>query len=373
MKNPSLQSQRRWLLAVAIPCVLGAAACKRNVAEVAEPPASVGAASGNAEAANAEPVETQPVTLLEVPRTLRLTGTLRGDREADLAANASGRVLRVEIERGAQVKPGQVLAKLDVRAATLSASEARAQADSARAQEEQARDECGRYEKLKERGAISDLEYQQKVTQCRTLPLTAQAAGARAELAAQNVGDGIIRAPFAGLIAERFIEVGQYVRQDSKIASIVSVDPIRLELAVPEAEVARVSVGAVVTFGVSAYPGKRFSGKIRYVSGVVRSSTRDLVVEAVCDNPDRTLMPGMFADVELNVGSQKLPSVPKAALVSRDEQARLFVLNGGRLEERVVALGPELGDRVSVVKGVSLEDKVVVSDAARLANGQVVQ
>jgi membrane fusion protein, multidrug efflux system len=372
MKNSSLSSQRLWLLAVAVPCVLGAAACKRSAAEVAEPAPSA-ASSSNSEAGSADPVRTEPVSLLEVPRTLRLTGTLRGDREADLAANASGRVLSVAIERGVQVKPGQVLAKLDVRAATLSASEARAQADSARAQEEQARDECGRYEKLKERGAISDLEYQQKVTQCRTLPLTAQAASARADLAAQNVGDGIIRAPFAGLIAERFIEAGQYVRQDSKIATIVSVDPIRLELAVPEAEVAKVSEGAVVTFGVAAHPGRRFNGKIRYVSGVVRASTRDLVVEAVCDNRERLLMPGMFADVELNVGSQKLPSVPKGALVSRDEHSRLFVLNGGRLEERVVALGPALGERVSVVKGVSLEDKVVVSDATRLANGQVIQ
>lgn len=378
MKNSTSHSHRLWLLALAVPCVLGVAACKRSAAEVAEPPSSAVAAS-NHEAATAaplrsdEPLKTEPVSLLEVPRTLRLTGTLRGDREADLAANASGRVLSVAIERGDAIKPGQVLAKLDVRAARLSASEARAQADSARAQEEQARDECARYEKLKERGAISDLEYQQKVTQCRTLPLTAQAAGARAELAAQNVGDGIIRAPFGGLVAERFIEVGQYVRQDSKVASIVSVDPIRLQLAVPEAEVARVSVGAVVTFGVAAYPGRRFSGTIRYVSGVVRASTRDLVVEAVCDNPDRLLMPGMFADVELEVGSQKLPSVPKAALLSRDVQARLFVLNGGRLEERVVALGPSLGERVSVVKGVNLDEKVVVSDASRLANGQVIQ
>ncbi|HTV22426.1 MAG TPA: efflux RND transporter periplasmic adaptor subunit [Polyangiaceae bacterium] len=363
MKKSTLGTQRRWLLAMALPCALGASACKRSVAEVAEPAAAAAPVS----------VQTEAVSVLEVPRTLRLTGTLRGDREADLAANATGRVLSVAIERGVQVKPGQVLAKLDVRAATLSASEARAQADSARAQEEQARDECGRYEKLKERGAISDLEYQQKVTQCRTLPLTFQAASARADLAAQNVGDGIIRAPFAGLIAERFVEVGQYVRQDTKVATIVSVDPIRLELAVPEADVARVSEGAVVSFGVSAYPGRRFEGKIRYVSGVVRSSTRDLVVEAVCANPERLLKPGMFADVELNVGSQKLPSVSKGALLARDEQSRLFVVSGGRLEERVVALGPTLGERVSVLRGVSLEDRVVVSDPSQLANGQVVE
>lgn len=353
--------RRLWPFPAALALALGAPGCKHSAAgEVERAPAQAAPAS----------VHTEAVSLVEVPRTLRLTGTLRGDREADLAANAAGRVLSVAIERGVQVKTGQVLAKLDVRAATLSASEARAQAESARAQEEQARDECARYEKLKERGAISDLEYQQKVTQCRTLPLSVQAASARADLAAQNVGDGIIRAPFAGLVAERFVEVGQYVRQDSKVATLVSVDPIRLQLAVPEADVARVAEGAVVSFGVAAYPGRRFTGTIRYVSGVVRATTRDLVVEAVCDNPERLLKPGMFADVELDVGTQKLPGVPTSALISKDEQSRLFVLHGDRLEERVVALGPARGDRVSVLKGVSIGERVVVSDPSQLSNGQ---
>lgn len=365
MKKHNRRSTPLWVMvcALGLPGVALASGCKRSAAEVAPTRASTPPVA----------VKTEPATSLEVPRALRLTGTLRGDREADLAANATGRVLKVTIERGVQVKPGQVLAILDVRAATLSATEARAQAASAMAQEEQAKDECARYEKLKERGAISDLEYQQKVTQCRTLPLSAQAASARADLAAQNVGDGVIRAPFAGIIAERFIEVGQYVRQDSKVATIVSLDPLRLELAVPEAAVSKVTQGAVVTFGVSGYPDRRFTGKVRYVSGVVRSSTRDLVVEALVDNPERLLLPGMFADVELMAGSQKLPSVPRGSLVSRDTQSRVFVVNGGRLEERVVALGPTQGDRVSVVRGVNVDEQVVVSDPSQLSNGQAVE
>ena len=163
-KNWTTGARGLWLLAAMVPCALSASACKRSVAEEAEPPSATAAPA-------LVSVQTELVSPLDVPRTLRLTGTLRGDREADLAANASGRVLQVMIERGVAVKAGQVLAKLDVRAATLSASEARAQAESARAQEQQALDECGRYEKLKERGAISDLEYQQKITQCRTLIL----------------------------------------------------------------------------------------------------------------------------------------------------------------------------------------------------------
>jgi membrane fusion protein (multidrug efflux system) len=365
--NMKSTRKRSWPMSLACLASLvglaGLPGCKRSAAEVGESP--------NARALAAPvKVQTEAASVIEVPKTLRLTGTLRGNREADLAANATGRVLSVGIERGVQVKPGQVLAKLDVRAATLSASEARAQAASARTQQDLARDECDVYAKLRERGALSDLEYAQRVAQCKVLPLTAEAASARADLAAQNVGDGIIRAPFEGIIAERFIEVGQYVRQDSKVATIVSLDPIRLELAVPEADTARVSVGAVVSFAVAAYPGRRFEGKIRFISGVVRATTRDLVVEAVVENPDRLLLPGMFADVSLNAGSQQQPSVPKSALVVRNDQPRVFVVTGGRLEERVVALGPALGERVAVLRGVNVNDQVVVSDPSALINGQ---
>jgi membrane fusion protein (multidrug efflux system) len=318
-------------------------------------------------------VQTEVARSIEVPRTLRLTGTLRGDRETDLAANANGRVLATSVERGEQIKPGQVLARLDTRAASLSAAEARAQADSTRAQEEQARGECDRYEQLKAKGAISDLEYQQKITQCRTLPLSVQAAAARAALAAQNVGDGVIRAPFAGVVTERFIEVGQFVRQDSRVVTIVSVDPLRLQIAVPEAQVASVKEGADVAFSVAAFPGRKFAGKVRFVSGALRSTTRDLIAEALVPNAERLLLPGMFADVELVIGSQKLPSVPARALREQDEQTRLFAVVAGRLEERVVAVGPRVGDRVAVTRGVAETDQVVVSDLAALVNGRKVR
>ncbi|RYZ05025.1 MAG: efflux RND transporter periplasmic adaptor subunit [Myxococcales bacterium] len=318
-------------------------------------------------------VKTAPVTSIEVPRTLRLTGTLRGDRETDLAANASGRVLSTTVERGEQIKPGQVLAKLDTRALALSAADARAQAESIRAQEQQAQGECERYEQLKARGAISDLEYQQKITQCRTLPLNVQAATARAALAAQNVGDGVIRAPFAGVVTERYVEVGQYVRQDSRIVTIVSADPLRLQITVPESQVASVKEGANVTFAVAAYPERRFEGKVRFVSGALRSTTRDLVAEAIVPNPDRLLIPGMFADVELTVGSQKSASVPVAATREADEQTRVFVVTAGRLEERIVAVGPKVGDRIAIVRGVKEGEQVVVSDLTGLANGRKVR
>jgi len=128
-----------------------------------------------------------------------------------------------------------------------------------------------------------------------------------------------------------------------------------------------------LTFTVAAYSGRTFTGKVRFVSGALRATTRDLVVEAIVPNPERLLLPGMFADVELTVGSQRLPSVPERALSELDEQSRVFVVAGGRLEERVVALGPKQDGRISIVRGVKDGEQVVVSDVKGLSNGRRVR
>lgn len=350
-------------LALMLVLASGNAACKRAPQKKADASAVKAPVS----------VQTTLASEVEVPATLRLTGSLRGFRETDLAANAAGRVTRTDVERGATVVAGQVLAQLDIRAAALSANEARANAGSVRAQESQAKLECGRYQQLKAKGAISDMEYDRVSTQCRTLPLSAEAASARAALAAQNVGDGAIRAPFPGVVTERFVDVGEYVRQDTRIATLVSLDPLRLEMAVPESGVASVKEGATVTFQVVAYPERRFTGAIRFVSGAVRPTTRDLVVEAIVPNTDKTLLPGMFANIELTIGQRKLPGIPKTAILERDGKSNVFVVANGRLEQRVLALGPEAsGGAVSVLKGVTVGEKVVTDNPATLSNGQPV-
>jgi membrane fusion protein (multidrug efflux system) len=128
--------------------------------------------------------------------------------------------------------------------------------------------------------------------------------------------------------------------------------------------------GGELSFLVGAYPERRFTGTIRFVSGVVRATTRDLVVEAVVPNKERLLLPGMFADVQLTVGQRKLPTVPKRALIMRDDEAHAFLVVGDRLEERVLALGPELGDRVAVTRGASDGERIVTAQLESLKNGQ---
>lgn len=318
-------------------------------------------------------VDTTEAREQPMPRTLALTGTLRGERQTDLAANANGRVIETLVERGAEVKKGAVLARLDVRAAALSAAEAQANVDVARAQEETATRECERYKGLLATGAISQAEYDKTSDLCRSSPLFVAAAAARMRTVSQGIGDGQIVAPFNGMISERFVEVGEYVRQDSKVVSLVAIDALRLEFTVPEANVGAVKEGGALTFTVTAYPGRPFSGTVRFISAALRETTRDLVAEAKVENADRALRPGMFASIALATGEAPSTVVARDAIVLKDGRARVFAVVDGRLEERVVQIGAEKGDMVAVLRGVRAGDKLVLKPSEALQNGQAVE
>ena len=122
-----------------------------------------------------------------------------------------------------------------------------------------------------------------------------EAARARVALARKAVADTAVRAPFTGLVAERLVSVGDYVTRGTRVATVVRVDPLRVELTVPEQYVSLVKVGQPVRLTVDAYPGEEFAATVRFVSPSLRSDQRALTVEAIAPNADGRLKPGLFA------------------------------------------------------------------------------
>jgi RND family efflux transporter MFP subunit len=345
-------------LAGSLPLVTG---CKR--ASATEP-----------NAVKQAPVEvvTEAATPLDTPRVLRLTGTLRGARETDLAANVAGRVLSIGIERGQTIAKNALIAQVDVRSASLALAEAKVAVQNSKMQEAINQADCARYEQLRAGGAVTELEYDQVTAKCKTAPLNREAAEARQSIAAKNVGDGVIRAPFAGVVTDRFVEVGEYVQASSRVVSIAEVDGLKLEFSLPEQNFPNVKIGADVAFNVAAYGTQRFAGKVTHVAGAVRE-TRDVIVEALVANPDRKLLPGMFAEVEVATGHEPLPSVPKSATFEANGKLNVLVVKGGLLEQRVLQPAPEINGRIPIRRGVELGELVVKTYAPALKNGQPVK
>ncbi len=127
-----------------------------------------------------------------------------------------------------------------------------------------------------------------------------------------------------------------------------------------------------MTFTVPTYPNRSFTGTVRFISSAVRETTRDMIAEAVVDNVDRALRPGMFASVSLLVGEAPLPVIPKTSVVEKDGRTHVFAVVEQRLEERVVQIGAPKGDLVSVVRGLRTGEKVVIAPTETNHNGQTV-
>jgi len=321
---------------------------------------------------NAVPVKSAKVAALTIPRTLQLTGVLRGARETDLAANVAGRVLSTRVEPGQSVKKGDLLALVDVSAASLALAEAKVQVETTRTQEAIHKSDCDRYDRLKAAGVVSDLEYDQVTAKCKTAPLSVEAARARQNVAAKNVGDGAIRSPFTGVVTERFVEVGEYVQASSRVVSLAQVDDLKLVFSVPEQNFPDIKQDAEVKFRVAAYGDQTFSGRVVHISGAVRD-TRDVLVEAVVSNPDGKLLPGMFTEVQLNIGQETLPTLPKSAVFEQNGKLNAFVVKDGKIEQRVVQPAATQGDQVPVRRGIKVGEQVVVAEVDKLDNGQAVR
>jgi membrane fusion protein, multidrug efflux system len=350
------------LTTLGVLALAAAAGCAR--AGASEPQQHPAAACDAPLAVSIAVVDQKPIA-----RALVLTGTLTPNRKSDVAADAAGKVISAPIERGSVVAAGAPLVRLDRRSAQLGDEEARAQAASARTQQTLAETECTRADKLFAAGALNQADHDRAHAQCEASRLQATAAGARARLAGKSLGDAIVRAPFRGVIADRLVSEGEYVRAETRVATLVEIDPLRLELSVPEAAVGALTRAKDVRFEVAAFPGETFEGRVRYVGPAVRRQSRDLLVEAVVANPQRRLLPGMFATARLVLGSEPRPIVPAAAVKREGEVDRVYVVAGGRAEERLVSLGAREADGFAVVSGLRPGERVVAPIVAGLTDG----
>jgi RND family efflux transporter MFP subunit len=366
-----------------------------QAAEPAPPPLSVAAVAASE----------QPIA-----RFIRATGSLTADEQADVAAETPGRVIGTPIERGTQVKAGQELIRLSptendaqVREAEANAAQIEArlglaaqstfdvnavpEVQNANAAYKLAQSEFARIQSLLDQRVVSQSEFDQRSTQMEAMRQQVEVAkntaaqqyqalqGARARitLARKTLADTVVRAPFSGVVAQRLVSVGDYVTKGMKVAVVVRVDPLRVELTVPEQFVSAMGTGQPVSFQVDAYPNRTFEGKVRFVSPSLETAQRALTVEAIVPNPGGELKPGLFASALIEQPT-KTPGVlvPLASVQTTAGTSRVFVVNGDRVEERLVTVGQAVDQLVEITRGLKSGEKVATTNVPQLIDGQKV-
>ncbi|HEY0800226.1 MAG TPA: efflux RND transporter periplasmic adaptor subunit, partial [Steroidobacteraceae bacterium] len=208
---------------------------------------------------------------------------------------------------------------------------------------------------------------------------------ARAQVAAQQalIEEKIVRAPFAGRLGIRQVDIGQYLTAGTAIVTLQALDPILVDFYVPQQALARLKIAQPVRANVDTYANENFSGVIEAVNSKVDTSSRNVQVRAALRNPERRLVPGMFANVRVDYGDKSnLITLPQTAVTYNPYGDTVFIVeqNGvddqgharSVVKQRFVQLGGTRGDQVAVLSGIKAGEIVVVAGQTKLRNGTAV-
>lgn len=322
-----------------------------------------------------------------VSQSIELPGALQPFQIVSIGAKITSYVEQVRVDRGSKVKTGDVLIELSAPEMSAQIAEAQSKVQAAAAEQLQAEAQLtavqSTYERLKKAaetpGAIAGNELvltQKQVESARALAQSKRDAQAAAESMFRAQKDFEvylhIRAPFSGIVTDRFVHPGALVgaNSDSPLLVLQEVARLRLVIPVPEENVGTIALGHRVTFHVPSTPGRSFQGRVSRIAHALDPKTRTMAVEADVTNTDGSLSPGMYPSVTWSV-QQSRPSlvVPKTAVVTTSERTFVVRSSGGRAEWVNVTKGISQGDSVEVRGNLRAGDRVVARATDEIREG----
>jgi membrane fusion protein (multidrug efflux system) len=323
-------------------------------------------------------VDAVPVERMQVDRTVEALGTVEAIERVTISSEIDGVVQAIHFQEGETVvrdgAEAPVLLQLDPELLELEVAIAEA---NLRMVEEELRQAEAAFERKKllfEGNAVSEAAY----TDARLARDRAAAARAHAALLVQQararLARTVIRAPITGVLGEKRISPGAFVRRGDPLAEIVQLDPVDVAFSVPERFRAELRIGMDCAVRTPAVPGRVFHGQVRYVAPAADPATRTVRLKARLRNENLALKPGLFAQVEL-VLSREAASlvVPEQAVVPRGEKFFVYVADGGIARRREVRLGQRLPGRVEIVEGLEGGETVITAGLQRVSDGAAVQ
>lgn len=321
-------------------------------------------------------VSISPENIVVVERSMitsgpAISGTLVADRTASIRAEVPGSVLAVLLDPGSPVKKGTPLVRIDdsgIRDAFLSAKSGVTQAELAA---DIAKREQDRAEKLLAAGAIA----QNAAEQARrgALGAIAQLDDAKARLAnaQKNMDNTVVKAPYDGIVSERQVNPGDIVAPGSPLVTIVDPSTMRLEGSVPADQLGMVRVGAPVTFTVTGYPGRAFTGTVSSIYPSADPGTRQVRLYARIPNAGRGLVAGLYATGRVSSAAHLGIVAPMTAIDQRGIKPMVTRLARGKTEKIEVTLGTrdDATERVEITSGVAVGDTLLLGAAQGITAG----
>jgi multidrug efflux pump subunit AcrA (membrane-fusion protein) len=361
-------------------------------------------------------VKVTAVQRMSIQRMVDLAGTLNSPDQAKVSSEVAGVVRDVLVELGTEVKVGQPLVRLEPKELEIAlaraesslrqtyaqlgmhgnvssdtpppADEQVASVKSGIASLDDAKAAMTRAEALAGRGVLSPVDlqaaqtrlkvaeaaYQSAFDTARSLKAQLQDRRAAFELAQKKLADTVVKAPIAGAVVDRYVQTGEFIIEQTLVATIVQVNPLKLRTGVQERYAGIIRPGQPVEFRVASFGDTAFQGKIAYVSPSVDQTMRTFQVEALVDNRDRRLKPGFFAKgVILTTKDEAVLAVPDTAVSTLAGVSSVYVIRNNKITQQQVTLGVRQGNLWEIVDGLKGDEALANTRLNELATGMSVR
>ncbi len=290
--------------------------------------------------------------------TLSATGSLLADEGVELQAEINGKIAEIRFREGSPVRRGALLVKLND-------ADLRAQRELAKHNLELAQLREQRVGQLVREGIVTASDYD-------TARFEVSARIDQISIIDAQIEKTEVRAPFDGVVGLRYVSEGSYVNATTRVATLQQIDRLKVNFSVPEKYAGRIKVGSPIRFAINGSE-RRFDGEIYAFDPRIDAGTRTVVIRAVCANPDGVLLPGAFANVELQLAQlDDAILVPAEAVIPGVSEKNVFVLVDGKAERRPVEIGTRTTNQVQILGGLKPGDRLIVSGLQQMRAGLAV-
>jgi len=304
-------------------------------------------------------------------RTLPLTGTLMPLTEATVKAKVAGELVEVPVREGQSVRSGQVLARIDQTEVKARVAGREAEVEAARAHLVWTEKNRSTQKALLDKSFISQNAFDSIQSNYDVAAAKLRAAQADLVVAQKSLGDSVLVAPFAGIVAERHAQPGERVALDAKVITVVDLSRLELGGALPAAAIGQAKIGQQVSFRVDGFGERAFEGRIERINPATSAGSRSINVYAVIDNRDQSLRKGMFAQGGLMLGAiDNALVIPLSAVREEAGTSYVYALVDGAVKRKAVKTGAvDAAGRVQILDGLEAGDRIVRNNLGSLREG----
>ncbi len=325
------------------------------------------------EKANAEKISNVKVWVTE-KRSVRpyidTVGSLMPNEEVIVSSEVDGILRHIGVDEGTPVTKNMVLASVNDTDYRLGAANALAALKQAEANLANLKFEFKRKEALFSEELVTRQQFDDVSTRVTVAGQELDRAKVALSLSEEKLGKATIASPIKGIVKERKVTSGDFIRAGMPLLSIVQIDTLKLSFTVTEKGISAIKTGQDIIFTIDSFPGREFDGRLSVVYPSLDERTRSLRAEATVKNPSLELKPGLFAKVKVYTGSSRQAVViPATSILYEGSRIRIFLQEGDKAKERFLKIGDKYGDMVEVLEGLKGGEKLIVVGQNSLSDG----